>query len=98
MGKLTILVFSIFLIGCCKPTIKTEYVKVYINVPVVPTKPPIYEKVDLPIFHLAKKAEPKDISEAYYNSVIILLGEVNKRDTDLDVYRNFEIKKEGDNK
>lgn len=92
MEKIIYFLPILLLSGCLSQGVKTEYVKVYVEVPVIPTKPPEYPKLDLPIFHLDKNSEPKTISEAYYNSVIILLGELDKRDSDLNVYRNFKIK------
>lgn len=91
-----ILILLVILFGCCnkKSDVKIEYVDVYKEVPVVPKKPPVYEPADLPIYYLeCLNPETMDIetAKAYYKSVVILLGEINKRDKDLDVYRNFEL-------
>lgn len=93
----TLVIMLLCLTGCDnfikrEPSIK--YVDVYIEVPVLPQKPPIYEPIDLPIYYLeCINPETMDIetAKAYYNSVIILIGEIAKREKDLDVYRNFKL-------
>ena len=70
MGRLIIVGLILVISGCdttkCLAP-KIEYQKVYVEVPVVPSKPPKYDKVDLPIYHLSKGIKPSEISEAYYN-------------------------------
>jgi hypothetical protein len=81
--------------SCClfeKPEVKIEYVDVIKEVAVHVEPPPKYEPLDLPIFYLdiiMPNAEnvDKETAEAYYKSVIILIGEVKKRDNDLNAYR-----------
>lgn len=95
MAKSAIILCLLTMSGCClfqKPEVVTEYVEVFIEVPVVAEEPPKYEPVNLPIYDLSvimPDAEniDKKTAEAYYQSIIILIGEVNKRDNDLNVYR-----------
>lgn len=74
---------------CPEPKIVYQTKTLKVMVPVKPQQPPDFPKIVLPIYTLDKNSDNKQVTSSYFDTILILLNEVEKRDNALNAYRDF---------
>lgn len=89
--RMFIVILTLSLCGCfSKERVIVQVQKVEVPVPVAPPAPPDFEPVMYPVDKLSQNSTDKEVTQAYFDSVVLCRSEVQKRDNVLNTYRNYK--------